>query len=48
MRSLVSYSTTNALYSVRLIDVTLVRKERVIDAVADITGVRDGLEVEIG
>ena len=28
------------LYSVRLIDVTLVDEERVIDAVADITGVK--------
>ena len=33
---------------VHLIDVTLVVEERVIDVVADITGVRDGLEVDIG
>ena len=48
MSGLVSYSATNALYSVHLIDVTLVVEERVIDGVADITGVRDGLEVDIG
>ena len=48
MPGLVSYSATNALYSVHLIDVTLVVEERVIDVVADITGVRDGLEVDIG
>ena len=41
-------STSDALYSVHLIDVTLVVEERVIDVVADITGVRDGLEVDIG
>ena len=49
MRSLpglVSYSTTNALYSD--FDVTLADEERVIDVVADVTGVRDGLEVDIG
>ena len=41
-------SKIDALYSVHLIDVTLVDEERVIDVVADMTGVRDGLEVDIG